>query len=473
MAHQRFSFAVLFLLLGCTLASAQSPSVLYTWTGTGNIAEWVAGGSTNAATVSNSTPGLLTVVETGDPVAPHDPGLRHVIRDADNRRFESSTAQGGLDVTGLEALEIDVSHNGAGNINVQFFVQATPDYNYVWAGNDGSLNGNDFTLAGNTNYTLRFPLSLLTPAQQTYIRVLGLSVRDHDAVGNVTWNLSEVRSVGTPATSRILATHDVGTSEGGLQGAFVNFDAAAVQGNTGQGQSGLSQNTNGSGSLQWTDLGGSNGAAVSWGQGTVFFHSCCGPNSFNERLSDFSNYGTVTFRVSATDPLNAGGSVGVQAFFQTGDNFSYQTTQGGGVGAFGELQLPIDGQFHDLVFPLSAVTDRINVDDIGINLFSHANTLTMNVDTVRFDMVPGDYNNNGVVDLADYVQWRKGGPLQNEVDTPGVVNDADYIAWRERFGSVGAPGSGSALDGAAVPEPSAMMMALVMVGAVILGRGKV
>jgi hypothetical protein len=65
--------------------------------------------------------------------------------------------------------------------------------------------------------------------------------------------------------------------------------------------------------------------------------------------------------------------------------------------------------------------------------------------------VPGDYNNNGVVDAADYVLWRKGGPLQNEVDTPGTVNAADYTAWRARFGNTS--GSGTSLDGPAVPEP--------------------
>ena len=52
-------------------------------------------------------------------------------------------------------------------------------------------------------------------------------------------------------------------------------------------------------------------------------------------------------------------------------------------------------------------------------------------------ILPGDYNNNGTVDAADYVLWRKGGPLQNEVDTPGVVNAADYTAWRARFGNSG------------------------------------
>ena len=36
---------------------------------------------------------------------------------------------------------------------------------------------------------------------------------------------------------------------------------------------------------------------------------------------------------------------------------------------------------------------------------------------------------------ADYVQWRNGGPLQNEGDTPGTVNAADYTVWRNNFGN--------------------------------------
>jgi hypothetical protein len=48
----------------------------------------------------------------------------------------------------------------------------------------------------------------------------------------------------------------------------------------------------------------------------------------------------------------------------------------------------------------------------------------------------GDYNGNGIVDAADYVVWRNGGPLQNEVPetTPGTVTSEDYDAWRARFG---------------------------------------
>ena len=67
--------------------------------------------------------------------------------------------------------------------------------------------------------------------------------------------------------------------------------------------------------------------------------------------------------------------------------------------------------------------------------------------------VQGDYNNNGQVDAADYVLWRNGGPLTNEVDTPGTVNAADYTAWRARFGKTS--GSGAGADFANVPEPAA------------------
>jgi hypothetical protein len=73
--------------------------------------------------------------------------------------------------------------------------------------------------------------------------------------------------------------------------------------------------------------------------------------------------------------------------------------------------------------------------------------------------VDGDYNNNGTVDAADYVLWRKGGPLANEVDNPGTVNAQDYTEWRARFGNSGSGAgsgtTGSASSRAAVPEPNA------------------
>jgi hypothetical protein len=68
--------------------------------------------------------------------------------------------------------------------------------------------------------------------------------------------------------------------------------------------------------------------------------------------------------------------------------------------------------------------------------------------------VLGDYNNNGVVDAADYVVWRDNpASLQNEGTSPGVVDQEDYNFWRSRFGANA--GSGAA---AAVPEPTTLVL---------------
>lgn len=77
--------------------------------------------------------------------------------------------------------------------------------------------------------------------------------------------------------------------------------------------------------------------------------------------------------------------------------------------------------------------------------------------------VPGDYNGNNVVDAADYVLWRNGGPLQNEVDNVGTVDANDYAAWRARFSNTA--GSGSGLQSAAVPEPAGAV--LLVLGAAV------
>jgi hypothetical protein len=85
----------------------------------------------------------------------------------------------------------------------------------------------------------------------------------------------------------------------------------------------------------------------------------------------------------------------------------------------------------------------------------------------------GDYNNNGVVDAADYVLWRKGGPLANEADKPGIVDAADYAEWRARFGSAGGSGAGSgdAAPLAAIPEPSAGLLIVWMACTTVVVSG--
>jgi GH35 family endo-1,4-beta-xylanase len=77
----------------------------------------------------------------------------------------------------------------------------------------------------------------------------------------------------------------------------------------------------------------------------------------------------------------------------------------------------------------------------------------------------GDYNDDGRVDTADYVIWRKFEgtmtPLPNDNGIVGPVGTDHYNLWRANFGN-SAPGSGAALhvQGSAVPEPAAALLAI-------------
>jgi hypothetical protein len=385
-----------FVLLSVTICSrtfGQSPSVLYTWDATGNpspnLEAWTrnfgAGGT--SATLDNLIPGTLTITETSTAAGL---GLSQAFTDGANRVRESSTsASGGTDLTGLDFLEFDLGHNGAGPINVQFFVQASTGFTFV-------ALGPDLAVTPGVN-TYQVPLTGLTADQAVYIRTMGFNIRDHAADGNLVWSVNEVRSGGTPLTQRDLVTFDTGTAEGGRQGMMVNFDNAAVQGNDGgQNQTGLSHNSAGSGSVQWTDLGGSNGAAVTVGNGTAL-----NGNTFNNRVADLSNYDTMLVRISATDPLGGGGELGFNAFVQT-NNFAFQSVEGGA-----SRNIPIDGQFHDFVFSLAGLANMNVVDQTGINIFGHPQDLTINVDLIQFNVVPEPGMMVGILAIAGLALKRR------------------------------------------------------------------
>jgi autotransporter-associated beta strand protein len=85
----------------------------------------------------------------------------------------------------------------------------------------------------------------------------------------------------------------------------------------------------------------------------------------------------------------------------------------------------------------------------------------------------GDYNDDGVVDTADYVVWRKafgelGGAADGNGD--GRVDDADYGVWSRNFGRRAQPTASGALAG--VPEPSTVVISALLAASICAMRAR-
>jgi hypothetical protein len=106
----------------------------------------------------------------------------------------------------------------------------------------------------------------------------------------------------------------------------------------------------------------------------------------------------------------------------------------------------------------------MNVDN-SVSLFFVTNTGTNTPsgdEVIAFSLAapefPGDFNEDGKVDAADYVVWRKNGtnPLPND---GGAANSAArFTLWKANFGNMQMPGGGS---GGAVPEPASAALLLM------------
>jgi hypothetical protein len=89
--------------------------------------------------------------------------------------------------------------------------------------------------------------------------------------------------------------------------------------------------------------------------------------------------------------------------------------------------------------------------------------------TLSVDVTPGDYNNDGNVDSADYTVWRDA--LDTSVprrgagadgDLSGVIDQGDWSVWANNYSSTSAP--------TAIPEPATML--LIAIGGVIVTKRK-
>jgi hypothetical protein len=133
--------------------------------------------------------------------------------------------------------------------------------------------------------------------------------------------------------------------------------------------------------------------------------------------------------------------------------------------------------FDDQTFTFTTDMNRFGTFFVGYREALTGNPLELHNPPI-FDLfsappagLTGDFNGDGAVDAADYVQWRDGGTLQNEGGiTPGMATPDDYQTWRSNFGKTA---TGAASFGAAVPEPRvAALMAIGMLAMAWMRRGR-
>jgi PEP-CTERM motif len=123
------------------------------------------------------------------------------------------------------------------------------------------------------------------------------------------------------------------------------------------------------------------------------------------------------------------------------------------------------------------VVDQSDVEVSDYDMTSTSGTDYRNAIMAPADSapIPGDYNQDGAVDAADYTVWRDhlgtsfalGGNGDETDDSAGVVDQADYALWKANFGNLA--GSG-AFSNAAVPEPSTFVLLAAAIVGIALRR---
>jgi hypothetical protein len=133
-------------------------------------------------------------------------------------------------------------------------------------------------------------------------------------------------------------------------------------------------------------------------------------------------------------------------------------------GAANPTSVPSFADNWNMTLSLMALMEFLDGPDRASRFFANLPEVKAALDTV---FLVGDYNGNGVVDVNDRTYWRSSMGsrtlLASDGNNNGAVDAADYVVWRK---AVSTGGSGSS---AAVPEPTALLLAAV---AILLWSGR-
>jgi hypothetical protein len=192
---------------------------------------------------------------------------------------------------------------------------------------------------------------------------------------------------------------------------------------------------------------GDYGAKVSYLAGFVVINVAA-----RDFVGDLSSPATTvsggSFGLSSTNVTFTNGSVAFRS--STGTQSGSQTVIGQGGPLSGTGMLTTSFQNGDTLETLKIPVN--STFTIPVDASTTVNLTLMGQLLASAIVLSGDYNQNGVVDGADYVVWRNNNG-----------SAADYNKWRSNFGNSYAPGagSGSVISVAAIPETSGAMLLLI------------
>lgn len=131
--------------------------------------------------------------------------------------------------------------------------------------------------------------------------------------------------------------------------------------------------------------------------------------------------------------------------------------------------LPLAGQQFEVLTAATVINNGLTLGGDAADIFDLIVNATSVVLEALNQLLVGDYNEDGIVNAADYVVWRNHQgqeialPNEDPAATPGMVTLEDYNVWVTNFGETTT--NGSAAGNTLVPEPASCAIAMGILAA--------